>query len=678
MRHIVHRRAHTSNLTVAHISPAVQMSQQPLNILVVGGSYAGLSVARHFLDNIIHQLSTFEGAPTYRVILISPSTHLYWNMCAPRALVSPNLIDLEDIFVPIVSSFSQHSCDKFTFVQGWATEVDTGARKIKVELVKSSSTKQLSRLSKASTSTAPLDSPTVPGFPESRPTSADRHIRTETISYHALIIATGTSSHSPLYTLHGAHEETLAELRDFHRKLESAHSIIIVGGGPSGVETAGQLAAYYNRKKSWGHRSERTRRRSANHLQASRTVRFPYSKRESNISGSGRVAVPREREMERKKRDSGISAQSTAPPSTIQVIPPNPAPDTPPTPKTITLLSGGTRVLSRMPPQVSKKAERKLKELGVHVLHNHREISHTTDQGSTLTNCHLNNDMTITSDLHISATGVYPNTRFLPKTMLDEAGYVRTDRETLRVHGHGIGQRIYALGDCASYSRNSFSDVYNALPVITKNLHNDLLAHEYRLQTVQAAPVANNIARIAPKVGFGEGDRWEYEPLEKTMSGGRRLSARPAIPPLSDAHVWLTEHQLKIDLAFPTHPVPNPESISKNIPSKDNLKRSDYKVAPPTQHPNRAPLLTPVQAHHKMTKLEDAKYVPKEKETILLPITKYGGTGVFRNWRVPGLVVYLLKGRDYGVKKAKEVVERGVRRGRGPARGRPMSAVWRV
>jgi NADH dehydrogenase FAD-containing subunit len=632
--------------------------QQLLNIVVLGGSYAGLSVAHQFLDNIIHELSTFEGAPTYRVILVNPSTHLYWNVCAPRALVSPDLVDPEDVFVPIEPAFSRHPFSEFTFMQGWATEVDTGTRKVNVELVKNSSVKQISELSKASSSTAPLESPAVPNLRESRSNLADHHVRTESISYHALILATGTSSHSPLYTLHGTHEETLAKLRDFHRKLESAHSIVIVGGGPSGVETAGQLAAYYNRKTRWSSRPERFRQSSATDTHdLDRATRPPNSKHHSNLSGSGRVAIPRERELERRKHDSDISVQSAAPTPIIQVIPPTLHSHTSRAPKIITLLSGGTRVLSELPPAVSKKAERKLKKLGVHVVHNYREASHTTNKSGTLTNCHLSNEMTITSDLLISATGVVPSTRFLPKTMLDDVGYVRADHETLRVHGHGLGDRVYAIGDCASYSRNHLSDVYNALPVLMRNLHNDLLAHEYRLQTFQAAPDSEDLARTVPKVGFEEGHGWEYEPLEIT-SKERRPSARPASPTQPEGHLNPTKDQLKPRLSFPAPLLPSIEP--KNTSKSDKLKRPDHIIVHPAQHSIRAPLLTAIQAHQETTTLEDAKYIPKERGTVLVPITRYGGTGVVRGWRVPGFVVYLLKGRGYGVKKAKDVVGRGV------------------
>ncbi|KAF2702836.1 FAD/NAD(P)-binding domain-containing protein [Pleomassaria siparia CBS 279.74] len=428
------------------------MPRKPLDVVVLGGSFAGLSVAHHFLDNIIHQLSTFEGAPTYRIVLVSPSTHLYWNICAPRAAVSPHLINEEAVFVPIEPAFSRHPFTEFNFMQGSAVVVDASARKVKID---------------------------------GRSNTHNRNSGTQTISYHALIIATGTSSHSPLFKLHGTHEDTLTELRQFHQKLESARSIMIVGGGPSGVETAGQLATYYNRASN--------------------------------------PRVPR-------------------------------------TPKTITLLSGGQRLLSRLPMAVSNKAETKLEKLGVHVVHQVRELSHMQNPNGTASTI-LNSDMTVTSDLLISATGVTPNTTFLPKAFLNEDGYITADRETLRVYGQGIGDRVYAIGDCASYSRKYLADVYEAVPILMKNLHNDLLSHEYRLQTTTATPNMNikTLAKSAsePLLGMREGGRWE------------------------------------------------------------------------------------------------------DKETVLMPITRFGGTGVVRGWRVPGWVVYVLKGRDYAVSKARSAVERG-------------------
>lgn len=208
------------------------MPQQPLNVVGLSGSFAGLSVAHHFLDHIIHQLSNFKGTPTYRVVLVSPSTHFYWNICA--TLVSPGIVHDEKAFIPIEPAFSRYLFTEFTFTQGWAISVDTSARKARIELVNDESSY---RHPAPASPKAP--SLTIPRDADHRSNATARESKTETISYHALIIATSSTAYSPLFSRHGAHEQTLAELHTFHQRLEHARSVLIVGGNPSGVATAG-------------------------------------------------------------------------------------------------------------------------------------------------------------------------------------------------------------------------------------------------------------------------------------------------------------------------------------------------------------------------------------------------------------------------------------------------------
>lgn len=56
-----------------------------------------------------------------------------------------------------------------------------------------------------------------------------------TIPYHALIVATGTSAHSALLSLHGVHTKTMGALRDNRVKVKEASSVVVAGGGPSGM-----------------------------------------------------------------------------------------------------------------------------------------------------------------------------------------------------------------------------------------------------------------------------------------------------------------------------------------------------------------------------------------------------------------------------------------------------------
>ena len=177
-------------------------------------------------------------------MLIRPSTHLYWNICAPRALACAGQADIEDMFIPIEPAFSRHPFNEFVFVQGYAIQVDTSAKTVKIELAKNEPTKWCS-----TANCEPLKPTPDRDIDNYAHLSSHKARPQQTIAYHALVTATGTSSHSPLFSLHGTLEETLAELRQFHRRLESAQSIIIIGGGPSGIEAAGQLGAYYNRKR---------------------------------------------------------------------------------------------------------------------------------------------------------------------------------------------------------------------------------------------------------------------------------------------------------------------------------------------------------------------------------------------------------------------------------------------
>ncbi|OJD32983.1 fad-dependent pyridine nucleotide-disulfide oxidoreductase [Diplodia corticola] len=400
--------------------------QDALDIVVLGASFAGLSVAHNLLKNVIPSLQTFDGAPKYRVVLVTPSSHLYWNMAAPRALVSAELVPLDTMFSPVIKGFSNYSPEEFAFVQGTAGLIDTAQRKVSITLTTRPNVVDTDQ--RGSTVSTPTE----------KPTARTKGSVFKTLTYHALIFATGSSADSPLLSLHGPHEKTLAALKDFHKRLRNANSIVVVGGGASGVETAGQLAVYFNS-----------------------TPPKPILAR----LGLRRPADPL-------------------------------ACDPPRRPKTITLVSGHGRLLPDLAPKLGRKAEAKLRRNHVHVLHNIRLIAATETTATTdgarrpagQTACHLNNDTTITTDVFVACTGVKPNTSFLPSALVDAAGYVRTHPSTLRVVERAAGSsstgppRVYAIGDCAAYSKNRTGDVYDAVPVLAHNLRNDLLAHELRLQ----------------------------------------------------------------------------------------------------------------------------------------------------------------------------------------------------
>ncbi|KAJ4358973.1 hypothetical protein N0V95_002589 [Ascochyta clinopodiicola] len=174
-------------------------------ILILGGSYAGISAAHYALKHTIPQLPKKEDV-TYNVTLVNPSKDLYWRFAAPRAIVSKTMMPSEQIFYPIEPAFT-YAFPKFKFIQGTATHVDAAGQSVSVE--------------------------TVDGEQKSIP-------------YAALIIATGFTTPSPLFT-QATDRAALEAIYDaFQKGLKTAKTVVIGGGGPVGVETAGEVAEILN------------------------------------------------------------------------------------------------------------------------------------------------------------------------------------------------------------------------------------------------------------------------------------------------------------------------------------------------------------------------------------------------------------------------------------------------
>lgn len=185
------------------------MSDIKKNIVVLGGSYGGVSTAHYILKHVIPQLPEKE---TYQVVLVSASACVLCRPACPRALISDDMFNQEKLFVSIPKVFEQYPKDSFRFVHGAATELDHVGRTVSVSL-------------------------------------EDSNI--ENISFYALVIATGASTPSPLLGLNGNEEFLRQSWAEFRKTLPSAKKIIIAGGGPAGIETAGELGEYLNGRAGW-------------------------------------------------------------------------------------------------------------------------------------------------------------------------------------------------------------------------------------------------------------------------------------------------------------------------------------------------------------------------------------------------------------------------------------------
>ena len=69
----------------------------------------------------------------------------------------------------------------------------------------------------------------------------------------------------------------------------------------------------------------------------------------------------------------------------------------------------------------------------------------------------------------------------MPKEVLDASKYVAVDQKYLRVNN--AGARVYAVGDCCSYAKNTILDVFQSIPVLMHNMRNDLWEYEIKLQS---------------------------------------------------------------------------------------------------------------------------------------------------------------------------------------------------
>ncbi|MCJ1251502.1 hypothetical protein MMC30_008736 [Trapelia coarctata] len=178
--------------------------------VILGGHFSGLSVAHYLLRHTIPFLSKLDSSITYHVTIVTPNTHFYWKVGVPRAMVGPDLIPLSDMFVPIADGFKEYSSDRYSFVQGSAVGLEPEKKTVNVELVSGG---------------------------------------TRTMNYSTLIVATGTTASTALWSIIGSHENSINALKEMHKALPSAKTILIAGGGPAGTETCGEIASHFPKAK---------------------------------------------------------------------------------------------------------------------------------------------------------------------------------------------------------------------------------------------------------------------------------------------------------------------------------------------------------------------------------------------------------------------------------------------
>jgi apoptosis-inducing factor 2 len=172
------------------------------DIIVLGGSYAGVSTAHRLLK----QAGKMHA---FKITMVSPNSDLYWNMASPRGVL-PNQLKDEDLFQPIAAGFAQYPVGCFEFILGAAKAVDLEAKTVEVS-------------------------------------GPDGH---RSLGYDLLILATGsrTKDGSPFKALNST-EATKRAVHDMQIRIGKAQSIVIAGAGVTGIEIAGELGYRYGKEK---------------------------------------------------------------------------------------------------------------------------------------------------------------------------------------------------------------------------------------------------------------------------------------------------------------------------------------------------------------------------------------------------------------------------------------------
>lgn len=341
------------------------------NILILGASFAGLSAAHYFLKHILPSLP--DGGKGYHVYLINPSTHWFTRPAAPRTVLPGDLLPYSKSFLKIEDGFKSYSRDTFSLVLGTATAMDASDRTVTVSL---------------------------------------REGGDKVFPYHALIIATGTRTSSPILGLTTNSDDLKAAIDTFRTALPNAKSIVIAGGGPAGVETAGEIGEYLNGAAGWF------------------SSRPAHPKTKITLLAGADKLLPILRPAIAKRAE---------------------------------------RLLNRVGVDVVYN----LQVTGVSPETSGYTFDTVGGEKSGNTTVHLNNGETLEADIFIPATGVMPNTGFMDKKLLNERGYIETNTTTLRVDA--AGPRVYAVGDVGAYTRGGVMDIYNAIPVALTNIKRDLL-----------------------------------------------------------------------------------------------------------------------------------------------------------------------------------------------------------
>lgn len=174
--------------------------------------------------------------------------------------------------------------------------------------------------------------------------------------------------------------------------------------------------------------------------------------------------------------------------------------------KTLTLVSGTEQLLPTTKPVVGATAKKTLEKLGVKVITGTRATETPgKDSGVEVA---LSTGEVLAVDLHIPAVGSLPNTDFLPKSMLDDYGWVKVTHE-LRVEGY---ENLWAAGDVTTLGPRTSMAACDQVPILAGNVGAALKGERPVLKQYNPSPVGPIIAvPVGPKFPNGTGEAFGWK-----------------------------------------------------------------------------------------------------------------------------------------------------------------------
>lgn len=172
-------------------------------VVVLGAGLAGAPFIHHFMKNVVLKRNDLK------VVVVNPSDYFLWTIAMPRAVV-PGQLANDKVLHQLAPSFKQYPSDKFEFVIGTASSTDAASNTVTISLASGGSQRVL--------------------------------------SYDALVIATGSSAKEDMpWKMLDSSQHTIDSLQRVRDSIKKAKTIVVAGGGLTGVETAGELGFEYSK-----------------------------------------------------------------------------------------------------------------------------------------------------------------------------------------------------------------------------------------------------------------------------------------------------------------------------------------------------------------------------------------------------------------------------------------------